>query len=114
VVLLSLLLDSNLSYARELDCSLMEPDGPSQSEAVPNSPPLETRKSYLLARLESSIEVFESSMEVSQGFLGCTLRGFVHPWEFCLLQGVEEFVLSHCVSEPIIFLIVLVPCNPLF
>ena len=57
----------------------MEPDDPSQPEAVPDTPPLEARKSYLLPRLESSIEVLESSMEVSQGFLRGTLGGFVHP-----------------------------------
>jgi len=57
----------------------MEPDGPGQSEAVPDSPPLEARESNLLTRIESSIEVLEGLMEVSQGFLRCTLRGFVHP-----------------------------------
>ncbi len=57
----------------------MEPDGSMQSETVPDTSPLEARKSYLLPRLESSIEVLEGLLEVSQGFLGCTLGGFVHP-----------------------------------
>ena len=113
MVLLSLLFDSNLSDSWELNRSLMEPDGPSQSEAVPNSLPLEARKSNLLPRFESSIKVLESSMEVSQSFLGCTLRGFVHPWELCFLQGVEKFVLLHGVSEPVVTLIILVLFDPL-
>ena len=57
----------------------MEPDGPGQPEAVPNSPTFEARKSYFLPELESSIEVLEGSMEVSQGFLRCTFRSLVHP-----------------------------------
>ncbi len=40
----------------------MEPDGPGQSEAVPDTPPLESGKSCLLPRLESSIEVLEGYM----------------------------------------------------
>ncbi len=91
----------------------MEPDGPVQSEAVPDTPPFETRESGLLPRLESSIEVLEGSMEVSQSFLGCTLRGFVHPLELCFLQGVEKLVLFHGISEPAISLIVLVLFDPL-
>ncbi len=51
----------------------MEPDSSIQSEAVPYSPPLEARKSDLLSRLESSIEVLEGFIEVSQGLLRCTL-----------------------------------------
>ncbi len=63
----------------------MKLNGPSQSEAVPDSPPLETRKSDLLPRLESSIEVLESCMEVSQGLLRCTLRGLIHPGKLVIL-----------------------------
>ncbi len=37
----------------------MEPDGPIQSEAVPDAPPFEARKSYLLPILQSAIEVLE-------------------------------------------------------
>jgi len=51
----------------------MKPDGPSQPEAVSDTSPLETRESNLLPRLESSIEVLEGLMEVSQGLLRCTL-----------------------------------------
>ncbi len=79
MVLLSLLLDSDLSDLRELDSSLVKLNGPSQSEAVPDSPPFKARKSDLLPRLESSIEILEGFMEVSQGLLRCTLRGLIHP-----------------------------------
>ena len=114
MVLLSLLLDPDFSDPWELNCPLMEPDRPIQPEAVPDTPPLETRKSDLLPRLEPSIEVLEGSMKVSQGFLGCTLRGFIHPWELCFLQGGKELVLLHGVSEPVFTLIVLVLIDPLF
>ncbi len=62
MVFFSLLLDTDFSDPWELYHSFMEPDGPGQSEAVPDSPPLEARKSYLLPRLESSIEVLEGYM----------------------------------------------------
>jgi len=113
VVLLSLLLDTDLSDPWELDRPLMEPDGPSQPEAVSDTSPLKARKSYLLPRLESSIEVLERLMEVSQCLLGRTLRGFVHPWELVFFQRVEELVLLNGVSEPVVTLIVLVLFDPL-
>ncbi len=91
----------------------MEPDDPGQSEAVPSSPLLEPRESYLLSVLYSTIEVLEGLMEVSQSFLRCTLRGLVHPWELCFLKGVEELVLLHSISESVVTLIVPVLFDPL-
>ena len=92
----------------------LETDGPGQPEAVPDSSPLEARESDPLPRLETSIEVLEGSVEVSQGLLRSTLGGLVHPWELVLLQGVEELVLPHGIGEPVVSLIVPVTINPLF
>ena len=79
MILLSFLLDTNLSDPWELDCSFMEPDRPGESEAVPDSSPLETGETNLLPNLESSVKVLERSMKVSERFLRCTLGCFVHP-----------------------------------
>ncbi len=73
MVLLSLLLDTDLSNPGELDCPLVKLNGPGQSETVPDTPPLEARESDLLPRLETSIEVLEGPMEVSQSLLGFKL-----------------------------------------
>ena len=75
---------------------------------------MEPGKSYLLPRLETSVEVLEGSVEVSQSLLGCALGGFVHPWELVLLQRGEELVLLHSISEPVVSLIAPVLSNPLF
>lgn len=97
-----------------MEISSKEPYSPSQSETVVHAFALELRETNLLSFLQSSIEIFGSSTEVSESFLRCTFGTLVHPRELSLFQAVQKFMLFHGVCETVIPLIVLVQFNPLF
>ena len=73
MVSLSLLLYPNLSDPWELYHSLIEPDGPGQSEAVPHSFSLEPRETNPLPLLSITMEVLKRYVEVSESLLRSTL-----------------------------------------
>ena len=93
--------------------SSLESNGSSESEAVPDSLPFESRKTNPLSSLQSSIEVLEGSVEVSESLLRRTLGTLVHPGELCPLQTVQQLVLLHGICELCWSLIGLEECDPL-
>ena len=101
----SFLLNPDLSDTWELNFSSLETNYPSESKTVPHTLPLELRKSNPLSLLPPTIEVLEGSLEVSQGFLGCTLGNLIHPWELGPLQTVQKLMLLHGVSESVLALV---------
>ena len=84
----SLLFDANFSDSWELNLPSLESNNSIKSETVTNSLPLEAWKAYFLSCLQSSIEVLECSVKVSQGLLWCTLGTLIHPGELNLFQTV--------------------------
>ena len=113
MILLPLLLDPYLSNSRKLYLPPFKSYGPIQSETVVHTFALELRKSDFLSMLQSTIEVLESSIEVSKSFMRCALGTLVHPREMSLFQTIQKFMLFYRVCETIITLIVLVQFDSL-
>ena len=101
----SFLLDAELSDTWKLNFSSLETNYPSESKTVPHTLSLELRKSNPLSFRPPTIEVLEGSLEVSQGFLGCTLGNLIHPWELGPLQTVQKLMLLHGDSESVLALV---------
>ena len=80
---------------------------PKQSlTSIPDSFPLEPRKTHFLSSSSSSVEVLEGTMKILKRLLWCALGAFIHPRELCPLQTVQKFVLLHEVSETVLVLVV--------
>jgi len=93
--------------------SSLESNSSSESEAVPNSLPLEPGKAHPLSSFPPSIEVLEGTMEIPECFLWCALGAFIHPGKMCPLQAGQQFMLLHDISEPCLSLTVVKNRKPL-
>lgn len=96
------LLEADLADSGELDAPLVELDATSQSEAVLLALALEPREADLLFGPHSPVEVLECPVKVPECLLWGALGDLVHPRELVLLKAVEQFVLLHGISEPVL------------